>query len=64
MGNQGSPNPSFFYYGDFTSFVAMACYASLRCAVLLRFFLRCIFVRSLRSHAKRAHMICTRGRTK
>ena len=23
MGNQGSPNPSFFYYGDVTPFVAM-----------------------------------------
>ena len=29
MGNQGSPNPSFFYYDDFTSFVAMACFAPL-----------------------------------
>ena len=55
MGNQGSPNPSFFYYDDFTSFVVMACVASLRCAVLLRR----IFVRSLRSRAKRAHRIYT-----
>ena len=47
MGNQGSPYPSFFYYDDFTPFVVMACFASLRCAVLLRK----IFVRA--SRAKR-----------
>ena len=40
MGNQGSPNPSFFYYDDFTPFVVMACFASLRGAVHVRFFLR------------------------
>ena len=35
MGNQGSPNPSFFFFDDFTPFVVMACFASLRCADFL-----------------------------
>ena len=38
MGNSlmGNQTPSFFNYDDFTSFVVMACCASLRCAVTAR----------------------------
>ena len=36
MGNQGSPNPSFFFYGAVTAFVAMACVAPLAAPSLRR----------------------------
>ena len=53
MGNQGSPNPSFFYFDDFASLVVMACsLRSLRRPTV--FFLRVIWcARSAR--ARSAH---------